>query len=179
MLCCLWNLLKPNEEILLVSSCNIFPMACARNLPPLIRNLELSCSVIDVTAMVSHSTRGGGKKKKDERFKNVWWLALWLRLSAVTFPHGSFVAGTAGVQPPPHFTPGSVSYSLRPLPLCTFPREAYPRSLWNALQMGGNPDLKADTSFMFSSCHNWIPEIFLRKGEEKGKRRKRKRRKTN
>lgn len=41
------------------------------------------------------------------------------------------------------------------LPPCTFPgRPTHLRSLWNALQKGGDPDWKADTSPGFPSCPN-------------------------
>lgn len=73
---------------------NIFPMACTRNLPTLIRNLELSCGVMLQCVMVSHSTRG-----RKESFKHLRWLVSWLRLSTVKLPPGSLVAGMAGVQP--------------------------------------------------------------------------------
>lgn len=143
---------------------NIFPMACARNLPTLLRNLELSHSVMLQHVMVSHSTRG--EKKRRAPSTHGGWLHDWDRVLWSFLLGHLWLAWLGSSLVYPIFVPVAVYPNLLHssafyAPGLGLSAPSLERRTW------GTP-LQSWYKPTFSSFCKWIPEIFLGKGEDKG-----------
>lgn len=145
---------------------NIFPMACARNLPTLLRNLELSHSVMLQHVMVSHSTRG--EKKRRAPSTHGGWLHDWDRVLWSFLLGHLWLAWLGSSLVYPIFVPVAVYPNLLHSSAFYAPGLGLSAPSLERRTWGTRVLLQSWYKPTFSSFCKWIPEISLGKGEDKG-----------